>query len=591
MRKKLLALSVSVLFLLSIFTFQGQGAVQAAEPASNFEMHIPLTSMTAYTSDYKTTDYIISGTKVDLSDYPGFTLLKDDSYLDLGASTFDSADFTVVSGTSYYDRTYSHSFVNTSYNAAVTGGTAPTETTPWAVSVRDTSAHGKATAGGGAGTIQWTSDIAYDFDGNGDFTDSSDLDHLPLPLDAWLYVTFKTDHTGTVNAGTYGALDLIFDRDTGTDYTVSIRAFQGSGDTGWASVGGGADNLAVFNAYDADNQWLAMSLPIGEIFIEDSSETGNINGLAGIRPRVNFAAASEVVDIYSTNIAIFEAQPAFTDRYDNGGNWDWNDAGGIAAGAMDTDSDFLQTKIVEGATESYDSTINLLKEVQNSITTLENGRLLTFAGIAVIKPTGTSSSSVVTSTNYYLTTESLTFDTLWIGDNDIIDTFANVFVWGDVKLNFTVDDNLLKFIDPYSDSIVSFKVTGQADKTDEFKALLDAAGVQGSDVPYSEVQYDIATPTGSVDTYELKYYSKTAENYVIDGGISSEELPPETSAGGGSPPTTEGTGGIFGFAIDLFNGMIAGDLNSWFTFIAIIVVVIISVWAVAKIASWLSGRR
>jgi len=583
MKKKLLALSFMVLLTVLPFALNGQGAVQAnSDFASDMEMHIPLTSLTAYSEDFKPNDWIITGNNLDLSFAPGLTLIEDYTELDLGKSSFESDDFIIRDGVRFYDRTaYSPTFLNSSFGTGTVtgGGTQATIDQEWVISSRETSGSGQITGGNQTGTVSWDANLGYDSNDDGDYVDASDESYLPMEAltDPWLYVQINVDHNASSNAGTYGAINLIFDRNTGTDYTVSIRSFQGAGDSGWSGVGGSADDGAVFNAYDADGIDLSLSIPLGSLYIEDSSELGDIIGLDIIRIFSNIAAANDGMNITSANIAAYTNQPAVTDRIDNDDDFDYNDAGNIASGVHDSDSDFLYTKITEGGTEAYDSLLALNKDIQNSITLLHNARKLVFSGVAIIKPYGTSSSVPYTGTSYYQTTESATFDTRWINDNTF-ESFANVFVWGDVKMNVTIDNDVLQFDRNYEENLVKWYLPSQLDKTDDFKGAWDDTDVQGTSTPFSEVQYDIATPIGGLELYQMIYFTEGAYNFAVSGGITvGDEVAPEAPiiiADIGADP--------WAWAISLGTGLANGDVNSWVTLIAIIVVAVVFFWAIKK---------
>ncbi len=582
MRKKLLALSFLVLLTVLPFALNGQGAVQAnSDFTSKMEMHIPLTSLTAYSEDFKPNDWIITGNNLDLSFAPGFTLLEDYTELDLGASSFESDDFIIRDGVRFYDRTaYSPTFINSSFAAGVTGGTAPTIDQEWVISSRETAGSGGVTAGAAAGTVTWTANLGYDSNNDGDYVDASDETYLPMEAltDPWLYVTFNVDHSASVDAATYASINLVFERNTGTDYTIEVRSYQGTGDTGWSGIGGAADDGAVFYAYDAELVDIALSIPLGELYIEDASELGDIVGLDLINIFANLGATGDAMTFTSSNIAAFINQPAVRDRSDNDNDFDYNDAGNIAAGVHDSDSDFLYTKITEGANEVYDSLLALNGNLQNSLTLLQNARKLVFSGVAVIKPTGTSSSVPYTGTSYYQTTESAIFDTRWIND-DTFDVFANVFVWGNVQLNVTINNDVLQFDTNYEENLVKWYLPSQVDKTDDFKGAWDDTGVQGSTTPYSEVQYDIATPTGGLEQYQMIYFTEGAYNFNVDGGITvGDEVAPDSPiiiADVGADP--------WAWANSLWTGILNGDINSWITLIAIVVVAVIFAVLVKKL--------
>lgn len=546
------------LLIMGLFMVGMIGGVSPAHAISNnlasqAELSVPLTAMNVYNSYYKPEDYLANSTHINVSPIDEFTLLKTKSELDLEYLTVESDDILLTEDISLYDRSYSKTFFNDTFESGTeSNATATTVNTEFTISSRGTSATANVTndAVGATNNVYWRSYMGFDSNGDGDYSDAEDKAYLPLGGYEWFYIGVETDFSSSPNAGTYGQISLVFERSSGTDYTVSIRMYEGSGDTGWSGVGSTADDSAVFKAYDSDDAFIGISIPIGTMFAEDSSETGTIVGLDYPEAKIVLAGASDSVQLTVKNLAVFNNQPALTDRTDDDDDFDDRNSAGIAAGVHDSDSDYLFTKITEGATESYDSKIALNNDLNGWIPTLVSIRYARFDGYASIQPsTGTSTSVAVSGTNYYLTTETISFDTR---DIDALTTFSNIYSWGNVQFNITIDDSVFPFTTNYEENLVSFTVN-QLDKYNTFKSAWEADGVSGSTSPKSEVQYDLTDPdttTGQVDEFTVGFYT--------DDSYSISQVETSSAASPGVATTTSAAAG--GAAVVTSSGMSTQDM-------------------------------
>ncbi len=508
-----------------------------ANIVGNPELSIPLTAFTPYSSSYKTTDSLISGKTIDLSTVKGFELLKTKTELDLSLSTFESDDVLLKDLLSLYDRpAYSKTFINSTYQAGTATNT--TIASELAVSMSDTKMIANATTAAavtGDPIAIWDKTMAYDAStpANAIYTDTGDLGYMPLPnSDIHFYVGWSVNHIASIEAASYAGVELHFERAAGNDYVVRFRSYQEAGDSGWSAIStSSASNDIIFSAYDADADFIGVTFNLADLLSEDSADnTADIIGLDIIRYKMNFEAVSEWQLLTVRNVAIFTSRPAVTDNVDDDADYDWNDAGNIAAGMHDSDSDILGTMITEGGTEAYDWKIPLASDQVDSMALFKYARYLTFDGTARIAfdsavPAEYSiSSSLVSGQIYYLTTLDLDFDTRGIDD---LDTFSNVFVWGDMKFNFTVDDSKLPFTIDWENNLYSKdgEVVKEAFVIDNVaKGLTYKSSWEASTVSdESEVQYDISNPdttTGGVMQIVLKVYTINAQSKT--GGVTDD---------------------------------------------------------------------
>ncbi len=273
---------VALLLLLPLLVGMGivLTPVSAASPLpSKMELSLSGFTFTPYTSYYKTSDALINDRVVDIGFILGLNLLKEDTQLDLSGSTFESDDLALTPTVKLSDRpAYSFTFLNETVDAGV--ASAGTINTEFAIGNRGTQGSGTWTSNTTPpSNVVWATELAFDENNDGDYVDSGDKAYLPLSGQEFFYVGFSVDFPATVDAGTYGEVNLYFVRTSGTNYVVHLRAYPAAGDTGWTSVGGSADNQAIFAAYDADAAFIGITVPLEDLYAADSSETGSIIGL------------------------------------------------------------------------------------------------------------------------------------------------------------------------------------------------------------------------------------------------------------------------------------------------------------------------
>lgn len=491
-----------ILLVLSILGFTSfNGNATAPIIVGDPEISVPLTSFTPYSTSYKVTDALISDKVIDLTFWTGFLLLEDDTELVLDGTVFESDDITLSGVISFYDREeYSPTFLNSTWDSGTATNT--TINDEFVVGSRGTSGFANASTSAaitGSPTATWISQMAFNSNDDSDFDDATDKAYMPVTTSEWMYIGFKVNHLGSVNAASYGSADVIFERTSGTDWTVSLRAFQGSGDSGWVLSGA---NTAVFNFYDADNQFLGISFPIDELYTEDSAENGDLLGIDSPAVTINLAAASETVEVTVTNYALFNSRPALTDNTDEDDDFDWNDdTTGIPVGVHDGDSDFLFTKITEAATDTYDSKIALNDDYDLSMSVLPNIRIAKFDGAVSLYPTSASvSSSQVSGQVYFNTRYDLQWDSLGLSD---LDTFSNILSIGNMQFNYTLDDSNVPFTtSKWEDNLILFTWDNQPDAIFTYADTWQSSG--GDEV---EVQYDFtdfSTTTGDIISLEME---------------------------------------------------------------------------------------
>ncbi len=545
---------LGILLIVGMLTF-GLSTINVkganANIVGNPELTIPLTAFTPYSSSYKTTDSLINGKTIDLSTVKGFELLKTKTELDLSLSTFESDDVLLKDSFSLYDRpAYSKTFLNSTYEAGTATNT--TIASELAVSLSDTKMVANATTAAavtGDPIAIWDKTMAFDSSTppNAIYTDTGDLAYMPLPnADIHFYVGWSVNHIASITAASYAGIELHFERAARNDYVVRFRSYQEAGDTGWSAIStSSASNDIIFSAYDADADFIGITFNLADLLSEDSADnTADIIGLNIIRYKMNFEGADEWQYLIARNVAMFSSIPAVTDNIDDDSDYDWNDAGNIAADMHDSDSDVLGTKITEGGTETYDWKIPLSSDQVDSMELLKYAKYLTFDGTARIGFNGLSPNSYsvtslpVSDQIYYLTTLDLDFD---FSNVELIDTWSNIFSWGNVQFNFTVDDSKLPFTIDWENNLysdVDGNVLDSAFKIEDtmeglvFKSAFEATTVSDE----SEVQYDITDPSTSAgDIIDIIMKIYTINSFSITGGST------DTGVGAGQPS------GVFGF--------------------------------------------
>ena len=508
-RKYLIAIPIAILIV-------GLGImpVQAAGTTTPLKVRHTYTGATLvmFDSDYNSKDFTIaSGNQLDLDKViEGFVLPDDEASVDLSGVSLitdtaidSSSDFSPTMINSTFNIGVESSAVDSHVDAELSSAYADTRMD---ANVRFNTS--------GLETVTWTSVLATDVNGDGDYEDSADK-HWRTSLGKSgqvIYWNIMADWNVS-DADNYMKLTWSFKTTGANDYDVEIIHYTGTGDSAWSNIDSSGENLITLSLYDTDEEYIALGALMDELLQMDLGDNPVISGLNELIIEVGTDNANAEVDVRINNMAVFTDYPAITDATDNDDDFDLDGStGGLMTGVHD-DNDFLFTVITEGGTESYDSTVPLKDTIEESpYAMLQDAKIITFTGNFYVLPTEWEVSSSGKSAPY-TTTEIYNFDSTSLDD---LQTTANVFTWTDSYYNMTLSQAILtQDYEDFEDDLVSFDMEG-SDKVEELRTLWDAADDDNYKVAYDGTNPD--TTTGSNFEFELVY---TSDNSLTSsGGIS-----------------------------------------------------------------------
>jgi hypothetical protein len=506
--KKSLILRNFLIASLITFAFLGVVGVQAtSDTPVDSELDVQLTYFSPYNSEYKLADSLITGNTVDMLFLEG---LRTNTKLDLGKSVWESTFSTVAN-----NNEYSLTMGNNTYDTATSDGM--TVNTQATANSAETLITFKATTNASA-VAQYAQALSYfSWDGNddGDYADTADRHYLPHDENIFLVINNEMTTDGT-DAQTYSTIEIVLETTTSTDYSIILKYWYTSGDSGWDYS---TSNGATLEFFDCSGIPVVTTVDVAGVLEADTGESHNILGTDYIKQYLYEDVASKYVQNELKNIGYYSSMPAFTDKTDDNSNWDFDGSDEYFTGIDATD--YLFTVITQSTTDTYDSSQEFLIDQSGTISTIIPARYLYFSGVMAVYPMASSSwssgSAIVS--GKYLTTESLVFDTREINDLDSLANVLSVSTW---KFNTTLEDEVMWDKTNYENNIVSFTWDG----IDNFQTFKTAWTTSTDD---SEVQFDSADPsttTGSLQNVVLSYYTDEAYSAVVvsatpDGGTVS----------------------------------------------------------------------
>lgn len=507
---------IGVLPLLVLILVLGMAVmpVQATNSATPLKAKHTFTgaTLTAFDSDYHAKDFlIVSGNQIDLDKVvEGLVIPDDDVSVDLSETSLIS-DSAIDS-----DSDFSPTFINNTFNVGVESTAAHSHVDAelsgsYADTRMDANVRFNTSA---AQTVTWTSYLATDENGDGDYEDSADR-HYRTSIGGSgqiLYWNAMADWNVT-DVDNYLKITWSFKTTGANDYDVEIIQYTGSGDSAWSNVDSAGENKITLSLYDTDAEAIALMAGVNELLQIDLGDNPVISGLNELIVEVGTNNANAEVDVRINNFCVFTDFPAITDKTDNDDDWDIDGAtGGLMSGVWD-DNDFLVTAITEGGTESYDSTVPLRNKIETSpYAMLQDAKIITFTGNFYYMPQDWSASSV-SKEGYYETTSLWTFDTTILDD---LQTPADVFSWTDTYYNMTLSESILfSDYDDFEDDLIAFELEG-SDKVEDLRTLWDAANEDDYKVAYDGTNPD--SSTGS--SYDFSITFNTDIAYDEEGGIA-----------------------------------------------------------------------
>lgn len=544
-----------------------QGVMSNAMPI-NTEYSVSLNAFTPFDIAYNPNDNLLEAKNLDLTQMPtGFKLNKEKTNLDLNSITaISDSSYFIFNGVNI-SKDYSGTFFNDTVNAvveteAVAG--AGTEVTAIAGGSAGTAITGAYHGNGSLVTATYTSDLGGDLNQDGDFVDSGDRTYFPISgNNFYMLIQILADQNATSTTD-YASIKATFST-AGSDFSVEIRSFMGSGDSGWVFT----TTTAIYSAYDADNTGISVIIPFAEI-VSDASASVNMKGLDKIDYIFNIDEAGNQITLTSHNVAIFSDWPSYSDAVDDDEDRDFNDAGNVFANPWD-DNDLLQTSVVEAGTETWDNTLPLLVDQSGLVTLSHEFKYLDFSGVVSIDPTTGStvvSSAVSGVANKYLTTETLYFDTTAI---EPLKTPGNVWTYTNVQLNVTIDDQVLYDSVDYEENLVEFIDTNGISQKNVFKSAWSATTVTDD----SEIQYDqsdFSSTTGALEDYVLQYYTRGPYATVVVAATTTTAT--STTVDGVVVVAGSSDEGLWDKAQNWWDGLITGDVSSWSQLLGVIAVLL-----------------
>ncbi len=479
-------------------------------------------TLTLFDSDYNSRDFcIVSGSQLDLDKIvEGIVLPDDDLSVDLSETSL-VGDSAIDS-----ESDFSATFINNTYNAGVESSAPDSHVDSelsgaYADTRMDASVRFNTS---GVETVSWTSLLATDENGDGDYEDSADR-HWRTSIGKSgqiIYWNIMADWNVS-DTDNYLKLTWSFKTTGANDYDVEIIHYTGTGDSAWSNADSSGEDKITLSLYDTDAAHVALAASIDELLQMDLGDNPVISGLNELIVEVGTDHANAEVDVRINNLCVFSDYPAVTDNTDNDDDYDLDGAtGGLMTGVHD-DNDFLITAITEGGTETYDSTVVLYEKIETSPYTMPvEAKIITFTGNFYYYPTEWDIDSTAEGSNWE-TTEVFTFDTTSFDD---FQTMSNVLSWTDTYINMTLSQNVLvSGYEDFEDDLVSFDLEG-TDKVEALRTLWDAADDDEYKVAYDTTNPD--TSTGSSFDYELVYLS---DNDLTDsGGIAAQPAADNTLA-------------------------------------------------------------
>lgn len=497
--------------------------VQATGTTTPLKVKHTYTGVTAtfFDSDYNSRDYaIVSGNQLDLDKFlDGMVLPDDDLSVNL-AETSLMSDSAIDNSADF-----SPTFINSTFNTGVeSNATATTVDSELSGSYSDTRMDATVRFDWAElETVSWTSVLATDENGDGDYEDSADRGYRTSigKSGQILYWNAMADWN-TTDVDQYMKLTWSFKTTGANDYDVEIIHYTTTGDSAWSNIDSAGENKITLSLYDTDAEAIALFAGIDELQQMDLGDNPVISGLNELIVEVGTNDEDAQVDVRINNFAVLSDYPAITDKSDNDDDFDLDGAtGGLMDGVHD-DNDFLCTVITEGANEAYDSTVVLKNAIETSpYAMLQDAKIIQFTGNLYVMPTDWAVASAKEG-SYYETTETFTFDST---DLDDFQTIANVFTWTDTYYNMTLSEAILvSGYEDFEDDLISFEMEG-TDKVEDLRSLWDAADDDNYKVAYDGTNPD--STTGSSYDFELVYNS--------DADLSG-------SGGIGVTPTTDISG-------------------------------------------------
>lgn len=469
-------------------------------------------TLTLFDSDYNSRDFcIVSGSQLDLDKIvEGIVLPDADVAVDL-AETSLVGDSAIDS-----ESDFSPTFINNTYNVGVESTALDSHidselSGAYADTRMDATVRFNTSS---AETVSWTSVLATDENGDGDYDDSADRGWRTSigKSGQILYWNIMADWNVT-DVDNYMKLTWSFKTTGANDYDVEIIHYTGTGDAAWSNADSTGEDKITLSLYDSDAEHVALAASIDELLQMDLGDNPVIAGLNELIVEVGTDHAAAQVDVRINNLCVFSDYPAITDNTDNDDDFDLDgSSGGIMSGVHD-DNDFLITAITEATPDTYDSTVALYDKIETSPYTMPmDAKIITFTGNFYYFPTEWDVDSDADGSTY-ITTETFTFDTTSFDD---FQTLSNVLSWTDTYINMTLSQNVLvSGYEDFEDDLVLFELEG-SDKVEELRTLWDAA----DDDEY-KVSYDTTNPdstTGSSFDFELSYNSDN--DLTSSGGVA-----------------------------------------------------------------------
>lgn len=523
-RKILIALFTFVVIFGMIFgsvlAVSGVTIVSASELPLKPNHTLSGSTATFVDSSYNSKDYIItSGNSLDIDKLiPGLVLKKGDAYVDLSETSILS-DAAIDS---YAD--FSLSLINNTYNIGV-----ESDATASVVESELTSAYSDTRLDGSvkfnctsASTVTWKSDMGFDYNQDGDYDDTGDKTYRPSigKTGQVLYWNAMIDWNATDSDNSM-KITWSFKTSGANNYDFEIIYMDGNGDSAWSNIDSSGENTITVTLYDTDAQYIAEMASMDELLETDLGDNPVISGLDYLEVQLSANTGAADTFILATarvnNFNVFTDYPAATDNSDNDKDFDINgDSGGLWTGIGD-DNDFLCTGIVEDTTEIYDYTVALYTDIETSPYSMpQDAKKITFGGTFYYLPSFTISSSLVSGTSYYLTTETWNYDTTSLNS---LQTATNVLTWTDTYYNMTLDEDVLvSAYTEFDDDLDSFSFES-VDKVEELRGDWASVIADGQKVNYDGSNPD--TSTGNSYDFTISYLTDKSYTGSGTGGISA----------------------------------------------------------------------
>ena len=478
-------------------------------------------TLTMFDSDYDSKDFtIVSGSQLDLDKVlEGMVLPDDDVSVNL-AETSIMSDSAIDN-----EADFSPTFINNTYNIGVESSAADSHVDSelsgaYADTRMDATVRFNTSA---AQTVSWTSVMATDENGDGDYEDSADRHYRSSIGSSGQVIYWNAMADWNVSdADNYMKLTWSFKTTGANDYDVEIIHYTGTGDSAWSNIDSSGENKITLSLYDTDAEAIALFAKISELLQMDLGDNPVLSGLNEIIVEVGTNNAAAEVDVRINNFCVLSDYPAITDGTDNDDDWDLDGtAGGLMDGLWD-DNDFLCTAITEGANEAYDSTVALRGAIEVSpYAMLQDAKIIQFTGNVYVFPTEWSVDSDSADTGFS-TVELFTFDSTQLDD---FSSIGSVFTWTDTYYNMTLTESVLvSGYEDFEDDLLAFEMEG-TDKVEDLRTLWDAADDDNYKVAYDGTNPD--STTGSSYDFSLTYNSDT--DLTSSGGVAVAAAPADNT--------------------------------------------------------------